>query len=249
MSTVNLKSFVNQYEFPFTIPSSKAKITFKPITTGQMKNLLVYEEESITTIEKVLDDILIGCVVTNGFDLDALTLQDRFNLLIEVRKKSKGSTYNFQTKCSKCNIVGPKGIELDKLVDKPFVKPTETIVKISDTMSIELDYITRKHQREASEIVEVMKGLNDKQMLAEIASYTYALAITKFITPDNEFTQADVELQNIVEMLNCIDEASYARINQWFVDNDYGIIFKADYMCSSCGHKEVIDIPVAYFFS
>ncbi len=249
MSNVNLKSYVNQYEFPFTIPSSGVKIAFKPITTGQMKNLLVYEEESITTIEKVLDDIIIGCVVTNGFDLDILTLQDRFNLLIEIRKKSKGNTYNFQTKCSECNVVGPKGIELDKLEDKPFVKPTDTAIVVSDAMTIELDFITRRHQREASELVEKMKDLNDRQMLAEIASYTYALAITKFITPDNEFTQDDVEVQDVVEMMNCIDEVSYARINQWFVDNDYGIIFKADYMCSSCGHKETIDIPVAYFFS
>lgn len=247
--SVNLKNYVNQYEFPFTIPSTADNIVFKPITTGQMKNLLIYEDESVTTVEKILDDVIKGCVITNGFNLDVLKLQDRFSLLIEIRRKSKGSAYNFETKCIKCGVQGPKGVELDKLENIPFNPDVDKVIKISDSMTIEIDYITRRHQRMASEIVEKTKGLNQNQMLAQIASYTYAFAITKFITPDGDFTQDDVNVADVVDMLDSISEQSYQHINNWFIDNDYGTVFKAEYMCGSCGHKETIDIPVSYFFS
>ncbi len=248
---VNLVNYVNQYTFPFTIPSTGQKITFKPITTGQMKTVLVYEDENATTVEKILDELIIGCVINEDFNLDEITLQDRFALLIQIRKKSKGTVYSFESKCIECKVQGPKGVELDKLESIPFNGDVEKTVILSDSMTIELDFILRRHQRMASEIVDKIKGLNNSQIMAQVSSYTYAYAIKKFITPDGEFTaeSGEVNVANVVEMLDALDEQVYQKINDWFTDNDYGVVFKTEYMCTHCGHKEVIDIPVAYFFS
>ena len=103
MSENKLVSHLNIYNHIFTIPSSKKVVTYKPISTGQMKRLLIYENnKNPLIIEQVLDDLIIGCVITEGFDIDVLTLQDRFDLLIEIRKQSKGNDYTFNFKCPTC---------------------------------------------------------------------------------------------------------------------------------------------------
>ena len=247
--SVNLKNYVNQYDFPFTIPSTGVMVNFKPITTGQMKNLLVYEDENMSTVEKILDDIIIGCVTTEEFDIDEITLQDRFDLLLEIRKKSKGNEYKFQVKCSECNLLAPKIVDLTTMNIVPFKKDAPKTIKLSEQLTIEVDYIRRKSQRLATELVERMGKMNDHQKMAEISQYTYAYSITKFITPDGEFTQEDVNVSDIIDLLNSLDEDSYKKINNWYVDNDYGTEFQAEYECSKCGKKEKIDIPIAYFFS
>ena len=46
------------YEFDCTLPGTGQEIKFRPITTGQMKKLLVYEDStSIQQVEEALDKL------------------------------------------------------------------------------------------------------------------------------------------------------------------------------------------------
>jgi hypothetical protein len=88
----NFQKHLDVYEKIVDLPSSGEKIKIKPITTNQMKKLLVYENESDPIFgEKILDEILNFSVVNK--DVKELVLQDRYFLFIEIRKLTKGSVH------------------------------------------------------------------------------------------------------------------------------------------------------------
>ncbi len=248
---IKLTNYLNQYEFKYEIKETGQEVTFKPITTGQMKNLLVYEEESMTIVEQVLDDIITGCVTTEGFNLDELTAQDRFSLLVEIRAKSKGVDYSFQIKCPKCNSINHSGCNLAELDDIPFKPDADKVVQLNDNLSLEMNYIRRGVQKRATNIVDQMakaKKMNDNQKMAEIVFLTYALSVTKFVTPDGVYTQDDVEVEEIVAMLTGLDEKTYQKINDWFEDTNFGVDFRYNMSCTNCDFAESVDIPITHFF-
>ena len=86
----DFKKYLNVYEFETTLPGSGVTIKFKPITTGQMKKLLVYENETDPSmVEEAMDELINSSVSTEGFDVKDVWLQDRFFLLVEIRRKTK----------------------------------------------------------------------------------------------------------------------------------------------------------------
>ncbi|HRR48413.1 MAG TPA: hypothetical protein P5293_00335 [Bacteroidales bacterium] len=104
------------YEFETVLPGSGKTVKFKPISTGQIKKLLMYENaEDQAVIETALDDVLAGCVLGEDFKIDDLYLQDRFYLLLEIRKATKGNTYQFQTVCPSCGSQSLQTVNLSEM--------------------------------------------------------------------------------------------------------------------------------------
>ena len=125
----SFRNYVNMFEFETELPGTGEIITFRPITTGQLKKLLLYETSNDpTSIEKALDDVITECVISpETFDIKKLYLQDRFFLLVEIRKATRGSSYEFQTTCSKCNSQTQHVLNITDLTVKK-LQPIETIV-------------------------------------------------------------------------------------------------------------------------
>ena len=244
---MSLVQYLNQYKNTFKIPSNNKSIDIRPITTGQMKNLLMYEDNNDPFIvDGILDDIINGCVITEGFNIDNLTIQDRFSLLIEIRKISKGEVYQFQWKCPECKTINNGSINLDELEIIPFKSDVETKIEILPGFSVFLDYVRRKYQKQALSIVNNIDNLSSKQKLIEIATYTYALAMKGFETPDGQNTEPTLDMK--VELLNSLDNKLYSKIVKWYSDNNYGIVFKHNFSCINCKHKQLLDIPISSFF-
>lgn len=249
MSENKLVQLLNQYGTDHTIMETGKTVQVKPITTGQMKSILQYEgNEDPSTIDRILDDIILGCVSTEGFDLDVLTLQDRFELLIGIRKASKGSVYNFNIKCPKCGSESIQAINLDDLEVIPYPKDLQRDVVINENLTIRFDYVRRGHQKESEKIVEGMSGLSDIQRQSEIATYLYAFGMVSFITPQGELS--DISIENCKEFLDNLGAGSYEAINNWFEDNNYGTKFKYQLKCKagSCDFTSDEDIPITGFF-
>jgi predicted Zn-ribbon and HTH transcriptional regulator len=243
-----LIQFLNPYSKTVDLPSVSGSVEIKSITTGQMKKILSYEDnDDPFIIEDILDDIIIGCVTTNGFNIDNLTIQDRFLLLIEIRKITKGNKYTFNIDCPECKTELINNIDLDKLNIKSYPDNIDTRIKITDALSAHLTFITRGMQKQATNIVRNNKSLNNDQQMAEMATYLYASAITSFDTPAGEITDSTIEDKK--ELLDNLSETSYQAINDWFDKYDYGIEFKFKPSCRFCGWEgKEEDIPVSGFF-
>jgi hypothetical protein len=143
----DFKKYLNVYEFECELPGSKKKVKFKPLTTGQMKKLLIYEgEEDEVKVEGALDELISSAIITKDFNIEELYLQDRFFLLVELRKKTKGSLYKFQINCPECGSQSIIKIGLDKLPVKKLEKEEEEI-KIDDNISLVLSQIKRYYHQ------------------------------------------------------------------------------------------------------
>lgn len=245
------KDYINVYEFDTTLPGNGEVIKFKPITTGQMKKLLVYEgEKRPSKIEEALDNLITTSVVSENFDVTELYLQDRFYLLVELRKKTKGSNYQFDFTCPKCKSQSVQNIDLDNLVITNFDKNFDKKIQINDNVMIELGHLRRKDQIKAFKVVDKLSKLSkltESQRMAEITIYTYAEAIETIITPDGE--EKNVSLKDKVYLLDNIPQDDYTKVTEWFEKNNFGIDFTYTAKCVHCeDFEEKRDIPVSNFF-
>jgi len=248
MSENALIQFLNQYDTEVELPSISQKVTIKPITTGQMKKILAYEgNDDSFAMEDILDEVIKGCVTTEDFNIDNITQQDRFDLLINIRKITKGNEYSFNIKCPECKTELINNININDLESVPFPQNIDTKVKISDNFNVHLSLITRGMQKNAIKLVKKQKNLNDDQRMAEIGTYVYALSITKFDTPAGEITDASVEDKK--ELLDNLSERDFGGITSWYTKNDYGITFTYKPECRFCGwDDEEKNIPLTGFF-
>jgi len=249
MSGNKLVDLLNQFTHEHTILETNKTVQIKPITTGQMKSILQYEgADDPSVIDTLLDDIINGCVVSDGFNVDELTLQDRFELLIGIRKVSKGNMYSFNIKCPKCKTESIQGIDLNDLDILPFPEEIEQKVKINDNLFLKLGFIRRGHQKEAVVFVDGMSGLTDTQKRSEIATYMYAFGIVGVETKVGSVDSSSVEDRK--DFLDNLSANAYEGINDWYRKYNYGTQFKYRVMCKAgdCDFNKEEDLPITGFF-
>ena len=242
-----LIQFLNQYTQTVHLPSINKDVSIKPITTGQMKKVLSYDNTDTFVIEDILDDIVKGCIVEEDFNINEITIQDRFDLLIKIRQITKGDDYTFNIKCPKCSTELINNINIKELEDIPYPKDVNYKVKLTDTLSVDLTFVTRGIQKEATRLIKKKKGLNEDQKVAEMATYIYTLSMTTFYTPAGEISDASIEDKK--ELLDNLNESVYDNINKWYEKYNYGINFKYKPKCKFCDWEEdEQDIPLTSFF-
>jgi len=246
--SIDISKYVNSYEFDFTLPGNNEVIRFKPITTGQLKKLLPYEnEKNPGVIELLLDDLISKCVVSEGFDIRNLYLEDRFALLIEIRKKSKGEEYAFIYSCPSCNTQTHVTINLNELKCKKRNPNTEPFI-LNDKISFKIDHLKRGEQIQAYEIINKRKIENDNLRMAEIATVSYAMCMKTFTTPEGD---TEVPIEDKINILDGVmNGKQYDDFVKWFAVNEFGIDFTFKFECNNekCGNKETLSIPLSNFF-
>jgi hypothetical protein len=244
---LDFKNYLNAYEFETTLPGSKEVIKFKPITTGQLKRLLVYENETDPMmIEKALDELISSCIITENFDINKLYLQDRFFLLVEIRRKSKGDNYQFQFQCGDCRSQSIQNIDLSELEVIGIPEDINSIVKMDDNLSVKLVHITRGGQKIAYKNIKNRKKLTDTQRITEMALFTHAVSIVSIITPEGEIMDASIDDKKY--LLENVPTDAYGKVRDWFENNTFGMDFTYTIKCNGCDYNEKIDIPVENFF-
>jgi hypothetical protein len=243
---LDFKNYLNVYEFETVLPGSGETVKFRPITTGQLKRLLVYEnEKNPMMIEKALDELISSSIISEGFNINKVYLQDRFFLLVEIRRKSKGDNYSFQYNCPQCKSQSLQVIKLSDLNVKRMPINIDNVVKLDDRISVRVSHITRGKQKEAYGNIKDTT-LNDSQRVTEMALYTHAAAIDGILIPEGEIT--DASLTDRKYLLENVPTEAYTAIRDWFTENDFGMDFTYTIKCNSCNYSEKIDIPVENFF-
>lgn len=241
---VDFKKFLNVYEFECKL-SEGQEVKFKPVTTGQLKKLLGYGNESNPIIvEKALDDLITSSVTSKDFKISELYLQDRFTLLVEIRKATKGSKYEFEYKCPSCKSQLYKVIDLNELPVTAPPSQVNPVVELFEGFSVELDNIRRKDQINATKILP--KGLNDVQLAAELSLLTYASGIKAVNTPDGR--EENLSITDKKYILENISMDAYEKVRNWYDTNDFGINFSFKIDCHNCDYNKEINIPLDSFF-
>lgn len=246
--SINVKDYVNAYEFECDLPSDGRAVHFKPFTTGQMKKMLTYESSNDPfAVERILDDIINECVIDEGFHIDQLLLQDRFYLLLKIREKSKGDSYGYNYKCPECKAVTPGSVNISEMKVTP-MDVDETPIKLTDKLSVKMKLITRGEQKEIYRLANVGKGTIEEKM-SNVVTMSVAQSMDTFYADSEE--DSDVSFEDKSDLVdNGIPTSGFETLKQWLVDNDYGIDFTVDITCMNpeCKHEDVFDIPIDNFF-
>jgi hypothetical protein len=244
---IDIKSYINVYEFSTVLPGNGQTVKFKPVTTGQMKKLLAYEQsDSPMEMEKALDSLIEECVISPDFDINKLYLQDRFFLLLQIRSKTKGDRYDFTWKCPICELDQPASAKISDM-DIVSALNTTTVIDINDSLKAEFGFPTRGIQREAVAIAESLKGITEAERMFEIGVYTYALCMTTFTTPAGKVVPT---LEDKYIVLNSEKSEVLSSIQKWMEENDFGVEFLQKVGCAnpSCEFTHTMEIPYTNFF-
>jgi hypothetical protein len=242
------RDYLNVYNFTCELPGTGERIDFKPITTGQLKKLLTYEnEKNPVHQEEAIDELIRMSITTEGYDSDTMFLEDRFFFIIQIRKKSKGEVLEFTNKCKECKSQSLIKLSLD---DLPVISknPEENAeVELSNGIKIKLKHVTRGEQKQIKPNVFI--GLTDTQKSAEMQIYTTALGIYSVTTPDFG-EETELALEDKRYLVENIPTNEFEKLRNWYDDNFFGIEFKTELKCVHCGHPEKMEIPMdsAFFF-
>lgn len=240
--------YLNVYNFTCELPGTGEKVEFKPITTGQLKRLLTYENEKNPVFqEKAIDDLIGMSIVTEGYNPDTMFLEDRFFFLVQMRKKSKGEVIEFTNKCKQCNSQTLNRLNLDDLKTIPKDPEENTEVELSNGIKVKLKHVTRIEQKQISS--NRFKGLNEIQNSTEMQIYTTALGIESITTPD-DVEESELTLEDRKYFIENIPTNEFEKLRDWYDDNFFGIEFKTEQKCFHCGEAEKIEIPLdgSFFF-
>lgn len=240
------KKYLNVYEFETVLPGKGEKIEFKPVTTGQIKKILTYEnEDDPRLVEKILDEMISSSVITEEFNIDDLTLQDRFFLLVEIRKKSKGTKYKFSWTCENCGTQNLSSVDLDKLKFIDFPEKIDPIVKLDENISLGLRHVTRGMIKEGYPYFDETLS-SSVQKVAELATITHAASIESIITPEGE--DKDITWEDRLYFVNETPQEFYEKITEWAQKYNYGFDFSYRLKCKGCGKMEKREVPLENFF-
>jgi hypothetical protein len=175
---------INVYEFSCALPGNSQEVNFKPVNTGQLKKLLTYENETNILIqEQALDDLISSSVLSEDFNIDDLYLEDRFFLLVELRKKTKGEVLEFSLNCPQCKSQSLNRIDLDKMPIRPIDLEMDTSVELVNDVKVYLRRIKRGHQKEINPSF-IKRSMSSTQIAAEMQVLHHANAIEKIESPD-----------------------------------------------------------------
>ncbi len=270
----HFRAYMNMYTFETVLPGNGEKVVYKPVTTGQLKKVLMFEtSKDPDVMEKALDEIINECVVKpENFDAESLYLQDRFYLLLEIRKATKGSRYTFESVCTSCSsqtqqVLNLSSLPIVKLDIAPHKKPVKklgkirevtdepkeeesvsdwNVIKINKDISVRVKITTRKMQRDVLDLINRETDLTDMQKMAKMSTLLYAEAIEEIITPVG--IDKDLSLEERSEFIDSLLEKDIELISDWFEKHKFGVEFKFDIKCLHCGYKEVKEIPLESFF-
>jgi len=239
---------VNVYEFTCELPGNKQEVKFKPVNTGLLKKLLTYENETNIIIqEQALDDLISSSVLSEDFNIDELYLEDRFYLLVELRKKGKGEVLEFSLTCPQCKSQTLNRIDLDKMPVKPLDEKADMVVNLRNDIKVHLRRLKRKDQKEIKPGM-IPDNLSDFQKQAEVQILYHACAIDKVETPDG--IDDNLTIRDKQYLIENIPTDDYDKIKDAIEKLSFGIDLSYNIKCRKCNFEYQTLVPVENnFFS
>lgn len=243
---LNFLDHINIYEFQCELPGSKQVVEFKPITTGDIKKLLTYENETNYVIqEKALDDLILSSVISDDFNIDDLYIYDRMFLLMEIRKKTKGEVLEFKIDCPECKSQSLNRVDLNnlKLVEPENLK--NHVINF-DKIKVYLRHMTRGQQKEDIKKHHFPRGIGDTQKAYIFQVLFHACAIDKIETPNG--TDEDIPMKDRIYFIENIPVGYVEKIKEEIEKMAFGWDLEYKIICPHCKHESTEAIPIQNCF-
>lgn len=252
----NFKDYLNVFEFETILPGTGEKIKFKPLNVKTLKRLLAYNIDDVTkfneldpdVVTEIFDDLIINAVTTENFNMLDLYIQDRYHLLLEIRKKSKGETEQYKITCPKCGSQTIQKFDFEDIKSRDRREDVDFKINITPDITLMMRYPTREDEIEALQTwradMDMSKPL--KERAADAALFIEAQHINEIITPNGS---EEVTIFDKKYLLEEIPQELYMVIQDWRKDNDFGPLMEMDVKCAQCDFIAKQDVTNLDFFS
>lgn len=239
---------INTYEFTCNLPGDGKEVKFKPVNTGDLKKLLTYEKETSLIIqEQALDDLILSSVLSEDFNIDEIYLEDRFFLLVELRKKTKGEVLEFSLTCPECNSQSLQRVDLNKMTVKPLDPDADNVVDLGNSIKIYLRRLKRKHQKEIHPSM-IPQHLSDLQKQAEVQILYHACAVDKVESEGG--IDDNLKLSDKKYLIENIPTGEYDKIRDKLEEMSFGVDITYNTSCRQCDFEFNTMVPIENnFFS
>jgi T4 bacteriophage base plate protein len=193
--------------FSVEIPSSKKAIKFRPFTAREEKVLLIAKQsEDESDIMGAIKQVVRNCVVSEGFDVDKLTIFDLEYLFLQIRIKSVSDivpvsyidhsdeqTYKFDIDLKQVKVIWP--------IEKP---PS---ISLGNNMSMTMKWPSADLY-------------SDSQLLSiegpDALEHLIAKCINKIYAGDQTYDPAMYSTKDLIDFIQDIDSNSYNEIKEFF---------------------------------
>jgi phage FluMu protein Com len=251
----DFKQYLNVFNFKCELPGSGEEIEFKPLTVANLKQIQAMDPGSDAKKDdpiflSAIFDKIFENVITSEVDIDNMLLNDRFTLILEIRKKTSGETYQWNLKCPKCKSQSVQNIDFNKI---PLIQAPQEIdynVPISEQLSVAVDFLRRSDEKLVHKYYEEKhkgeKDINIRERQTEIASLMVAASIKAIFTPNGE---EEVNFDDKVFLVENLPQPLYAAILDWQSKYYFGPDLKINIKCPHCDFAATQDFDSSDFFS
>lgn len=239
----NYQKYLETYKYSTELPSNNQVIEFRPLTTNDMKKLLVYENQKDPLLgEDILDSIINEVVLVENFNVEDLYTQDRYFLFIELRKATKGSKFTFPYTCSGCKNQSIQSIDLNNLTVKKMEMTSEEVELLDGNIKLQMGFSTRKEQKDAYKTINKKLRPTEKQVEMVLADISCSI---KAIVTSEGIEEPPIEAK--MDFIGNLPASEYDKITKWYRDNDFGIDLNITIYCPDCGKEETTQVPLNNF--
>ena len=209
------------------LPSSNERIDFRPFLVGEQKLLMIAQEsddqntqvrEMIRLINACCDDITAEKLPT--IDLEYLFLQ--------IRIKSVGETSDITMNCDQCETENSVTVDLEAAEVKR-EKEVSNIVKLTDDISIELQFTT----------YEAMKDLDisTEETNTKEAFQLMQRCITSVVQGDEVFTQDDFTEKELEKFMDSMSLEMLEGVQDYLASAPT-LSVSAEFKCKTCDNEQ-----------
>lgn len=240
----------SNFEFSVDLCYSKRKAFVRPLKVKDKKELMkAIETKDEKLVQKVLDEIIEKYVILeDNRPLSDLTVQERYQILVEIRRAASGDEVKIAHQCPKCEHIN-KDIpyELSNIYVKEYDHTIQNKFSLfNNNVEIILGPLRREDEKKIEKIIfdRKLKTNSEKQFLL-MAGFIEKI----FIKKDDILGEVSLSIEEKIDFFENLSSADLDKIINYIKISDFGVKLPFHFKCENCGYEnENEEANIAVFF-
>lgn len=226
------------------------KAYIKPMKVRDKKDILkAIESKDEKLIHKNFDDIIEKYVtLEDNRNTDDLTVQERYQVLVAIRRAAAGDVAKLAHQCPKCEHINKDIIfDMNNIITKNF-EATDTVDSIdvaNGSIKIILSPIRREDEKKLEKIIFDKKiTLTSERQFIMMAGYIHKVVISQ-----NDITsEVSMNMEERIDFFENLRASDLDKITNYIKKTDFGVTLPFNFKCEKCGYTSEEEANVAVFF-
>jgi hypothetical protein len=226
------------------------KAFVKPMKVRDKKDILKsIESKDEKLIQRVFDEIIEKYVTLDGDrSTDDLTVQERYQILVSIRRAAAGDTAKLAHQCPSCEHVNKDiPFNMENIVTKNYECPEDqsTIEVANGNIKVILGPIRRSDERKLEKIIFDKKiTLVSERQFTMMAGYINKI----FISQNDIIAEVPMKIEEKIDFFENLRASDLEKITDYIRNTEFGVKLPFKFKCEKCGHTADEEANVAVFF-